>query len=59
MSNVSHYLSVKILTNNMCSVVLKGTSYKLQSNIVNFSPTLRAYHETVHTFRARKCETVL
>lgn len=40
----------KILTNNMCSVVLKGTSCKLQSN--------SAYHETVHTFRARKCETV-
>ena len=35
MSNVSHYLSVKILTDNMCRAVMKGTSCKLQSNRVN------------------------
>ena len=57
MSNVSHYLSVKILTNNMCSVVLKGTSCRLQSNIVNFSPMKQSIPYL--TFRARKCETVL
>ena len=38
----------------MCSVGLKDTIQHSE-----LSPTLRAYLETVHTFRARKCETVL
>lgn len=38
MSNVSHYLSVKILTNNMCSVVLKGTCLHTMKQSVPYFP---------------------